>query len=948
MLHLLPTKYYENYALLLTGLYILLKDSITEAELQTADDLLKQFVEGYRKLYDKSTLPQAPVELETLQQQKTDLLLAVQRERLAKEVRDLEADLRALQLDVPSSQLSAIPPGAQPPAATHPGATTPVVTPPVATPPGATPPVAPPPVDPPPVAPPPVAPPPVVSPPIVPPPIVLRTSPHLEEAFSTDRPAGSTARRPQQPAERNTAWSTAPSSYTSRSDDASGYATGGYTAGSDAASRSTASRSTASRSTASRSTASRSTTSRSTASRVTANRATANHEVSVLDSGMQVDTSDDKLPALDSGMQVNTSDDIVDMALGFNEFVQDGTLETNTDMSYGAQDPFTGHFVRSIRLLRDMEPAQSPGHPVWTVEFNLAMNQAQLDTRILLVGLGMPLSGTVWGEWWDSAISGYLSHGQTRPILPAIGQLRQGLKLFGLLDVLKSDPLLGERLLSYSDLSLDQWITALLIYQFIYTQRHPSHCRPLIAYLSLIRTMASRRANCRRYDEMFPDKLSRSPAKREKLTRLCLLPFPHCTPSPGLFTCHTACQRVAHQISPLNMAATSSSNTEDARMASPNLLSDADAANQADVDNGKDLGVVSRPLSKKIQRRRAASLRGKKSAASLGLGRLSRLSSVLEYVPVGFREEVRGYSHPSRPSQRTNWKSPGGSNYRTDNLRQKLKAKGMSVEDIDSPVSACATTSQSITEEGTSNIRSVRKLTFPNAKKNEQELESTEKNVQERESIVVEEGYYVGQTSQVQKLVNNVNSNMKCRTEGCNGMLIPVQCTKVGLGGGMRVVYACSGCAMINFGINFDSSTIVESSRRHQVSLALCLAMLVTGNTYAGYDKVFGQETLNRKNFHTVIRDVYPITRKLIEEHCEAAKTQMRNMSEDVMGSAKRAVTQVDGTLGTRGFHSKNYTVTVRNAMNNSLLYVAHLCMKGSNTTSSEDFPLFKGTAKSA
>ncbi|CAH1242368.1 Hypp6625 [Branchiostoma lanceolatum] len=130
----------------------------------------------------KSTLPQAPAEHETLQQQKTDLLLAVQRERLAKEVRVLEADLRALQLDVPSSQLSAIPPGAQPQAATHPGATTPV-----ATPPGATPPVAPPPVAPPPVAPPPVAPPPVVPPPIVPPPILLRTSSHLEEAFSTDR-----------------------------------------------------------------------------------------------------------------------------------------------------------------------------------------------------------------------------------------------------------------------------------------------------------------------------------------------------------------------------------------------------------------------------------------------------------------------------------------------------------------------------------------------------------------------------------------------------------------------------------------------------------------------------------------------------------------------------------------------------------------------------------------
>ncbi|KAI8516322.1 hypothetical protein Bbelb_049030 [Branchiostoma belcheri] len=50
--------------------------------------------------------------------------------------------------------------------------------------------------------------------------------------------------------------------------------------------------------------------------------------------------------------------------------------------------------------------------------------------------------------------------------------------------------------------------------------------------------------------------------------------------------------------------------------------------------------------------------------------------------------------------------------------------------------------------------------------------------------------------------------------------------------------------------------------------------MLVSGNTYAGYDKVLGQglslETLHENNFQAVIRDVYPVTRKLVEEHCHA------------------------------------------------------------------------------
>ncbi|KAI8484564.1 hypothetical protein Bbelb_376710 [Branchiostoma belcheri] len=53
------------------------------------------------------------------------------------------------------------------------------------------------------------------------------------------------------------------------------------------------------------------------------------------------------------------------------------------------------------------------------------------------------------------------------------------------------------------DLSLDQWTKAFLIYHFIYAQRHPAHTCQLVSYLSLVRTMASRGAQWRRYDEMF-------------------------------------------------------------------------------------------------------------------------------------------------------------------------------------------------------------------------------------------------------------------------------------------------------------------------------------------------------------------------------------------------------------------------------------------------------------
>ncbi|XP_078659362.1 uncharacterized protein LOC144910220 [Branchiostoma floridae x Branchiostoma belcheri] len=342
----------------------------------------------------------------------------------------------------------------------------------------------------------------------------------------------------------------------------------------------------------------------------------------------------------------------------------------------------------------------------------------------------------------------------------------------------------------------------------------------------------------------------------------------------------------------------------------------------------KDLGLVTRRLSKKVRLRMAASARGKKSASTRGVGRLSRSSRALEMLPSNFRESVESFSHPSRPSGRPVWSSPGGSKYRTFTLKRKLEAKGMPVGNADSPVSSVSHPSESDGEV----IHPGRKLDFA-----------------DRMPVVVEDGYFVGQVGQLQTFVDNLNSTLKCRTEGCQGILVPLQFVKVGLGGGLRVVYGCNGCAMPR--INFDSSTFVDCSRRLQVSLALCLSMLVSGNTFAGYDKPLGQglglETVSDKSFYKLIQDVYPITRALVKEHCEAAKTQMRELPDEKLGSSKRAVTQADGTWGTRGFHSKNCTVTIRNSLNNSLLYVTHLCMKGGDTVTSEEFPLFKGTAKS-
>ncbi|XP_078613489.1 uncharacterized protein LOC144883111 [Branchiostoma floridae x Branchiostoma japonicum] len=141
--------------------------------------------------------PQIP-DLETLQQQREDLQSAIQRARLAREVRDLEADLRALQLDITSGKPVNSPPAT--PEKQLPGATPPVPPPANQTPPPSeqtpadhTPPPPPPPAQttttqmPPPPAPtPPIVPPPAPAPAGTPPPAnlqELRQHPQIQAAM---------------------------------------------------------------------------------------------------------------------------------------------------------------------------------------------------------------------------------------------------------------------------------------------------------------------------------------------------------------------------------------------------------------------------------------------------------------------------------------------------------------------------------------------------------------------------------------------------------------------------------------------------------------------------------------------------------------------------------------------------------------------------------------------
>ena len=81
----------------------------------------------------------------------------------------------------------------------------------------------------------------------------------------------------------------------------------------------------------------------------------------------------------------------------------------------------------------------------------------------------------------------------------------------------------------------------------------------------------------------------------------------------------------------------------------------------------------------------------------------------------------------------------------------------------------------------------------------------------------------------------------------------------------------------------------------------------------------------------------------MVDEVCEIAKQEMKDMGDDKLVSWTRAVTAADGVWHTRGWHSKNATFSICNYFNGALLYYMHIC----RDKEIED-ELYQGTSKSA
>ena len=206
---------------------------------------------------------------------------------------------------------------------------------------------------------------------------------------------------------------------------------------------------------------------------------------------------------------------------------------------------------------------------------------------------------------------------------------------------------------------------------------------------------------------------------------------------------------------------------------------------------------------------------------------------------------------------------------------------------------------------------------------------------------------FLCQTAQLQQLIDQINETSVCYTPHCTGKLVPINIKTLGLGGCAVVKFSCSNCN--ERVINLVSSVDVAFSRRMACSLALQVAFIAGGCMHAQYNKILrhclGMSVVNASSFYETIKLLHPIVNAMVTEMCQMAKDEMKALSPIAVGSWQRAITSSDGAWLTRGKFSQNCTFTIRNYMNNSLLYYVHLCMRGKGVNQDQ---LYCGTAKGA
>ena len=172
--------------------------------------------------------------------------------------------------------------------------------------------------------------------------------------------------------------------------------------------------------------------------------------------------------------------------------------------------------------------------------------------------------------------------------------------------------------------------------------------------------------------------------------------------------------------------------------------------------------------------------------------------------------------------------------------------------------------------------------------------------------------------SQLDRFMTTVNRVRGCNTPDCKGGLMPVQVLNTGLGGALCITYVCDGC-------QFQRAEFKASSVCKLINASECVqtAFIIAGCTHATYYKVLqhalGIEAVSMDVFMHTIRLMFPVVKAMLDEVCEFAKQDMKDMGNN-LGSWTRAVTSADGVWHTRRWHTKNATFSIRNYFNGALV----------------------------
>ena len=214
------------------------------------------------------------------------------------------------------------------------------------------------------------------------------------------------------------------------------------------------------------------------------------------------------------------------------------------------------------------------------------------------------------------------------------------------------------------------------------------------------------------------------------------------------------------------------------------------------------------------------------------------------------------------------------------------------------------------------------------------------RKLKEQPVVDVHSQLIVGDVLDIVHLVSNVSS--LSHKPGCEGSnLQPAKICTSRLGGSFYAVFACKGC-----GASVEYSNYGKAMA---IAKLVATAFIVSGCLYATYSKVLklalGMSAWSSSKFCYHIKVMHPVVKRMLDNMCEVAKKEMQMLKPGQLGSWKQAVTTADGAWQTRGYHSKNFTYSVRNYMTNSLLYYKHLSQGKSDNASTDE--LYQGTSKS-